>query len=96
MSFERFIHKRLPFNIFKVLTWSGLVFDVPSIQGRFIHNSGVDLSKILGGQTKILWGQKVLKGDKCMSVSQLLGMGHVPGLPQKATPMTHKADLAEA
>jgi len=34
--------------------------------------TGVDLSKILGGQTKIL-GEKVLKGDRCMSVSQLLG-----------------------
>ena len=35
--------------------------------------TGVDLSKILGGQTKILWGQKVVKSDKCMGVSQLLG-----------------------
>jgi len=30
------------------------------------------LTKILGGQTKILWG-KVVKSDKCMGVSQLLG-----------------------
>ena len=35
--------------------------------------TGVDLSKILGGQTKILGGQKVVKSDKCMGVSQLLG-----------------------
>jgi len=34
---------------------------------------GVDLSKILGGQTKIYGGQKVVKSDKCMGVSQLLG-----------------------
>ncbi len=34
--------------------------------------TGVDLSKILGGQTKILGGQKVVKSDKCMGVSQLL------------------------
>jgi len=34
----------------------------------------VDLSKILGGQTKILGrGQKVVKSDKCKGVSQLLG-----------------------
>jgi len=30
------------------------------------------LSKIFGGQTKILGGQKVVKSDKCMEVSQLL------------------------
>ena len=47
--------------------------------------TGVDLSKILGGQTKIL-GEKVVKSDKCMGVSQLLGE-HVPGLPPKSTPM---------
>ena len=28
------------------------------------------------------WGQKVVKSDKCMGVSQLLG-GHVPVLPPK-------------
>jgi len=33
---------------------------------------GVDLSKILGGQTKILWGE-VVKTDQCMGVPQLLG-----------------------
>src|SRR6218665_180032 len=43
--------------------------------------TGVDLSKIFGGQTKILWAnqnmgvQKVVKSDKCMGVSQLLGAG---------------------
>src|SRR6218665_4208753 len=41
--------------------------------------TGIDLSKVLGGQTKILGGQKEVKSDKCMGVSQLLG-GHVPGL----------------
>ena len=33
--------------------------------------SGLDLSKVLGGQTKILGG-KVVKSEKCMGVSQLL------------------------
>ena len=47
-------------------------------------NTGVDLSKILGRQTKIL-GEKVVKSDKCMDVSQLLGP--VPGHPPKSTPM---------
>jgi len=40
--------------------------------------TGVDFAKILGGQ-------KVVKSDKCMGDSQLLG--HVPGLPPKSTPM---------
>src|SRR6218665_61353 len=31
--------------------------------------TGVDLSKILGGKTKILVEQKVVKSDKCMAVS---------------------------
>jgi len=35
--------------------------------------TGVDLSKILGGQTKILGGTKGGKSDKCTGVSQLLG-----------------------
>jgi len=43
--------------------------------------TGIDLSKILGGQTKIL-GEKVIKSDKCIGISQLLGE-HVPGLPPK-------------
>jgi len=34
--------------------------------------SGIDLSKRLGGQTKILEGQMVVKSDKYMGVSQLL------------------------
>ena len=34
--------------------------------------TGVDLSEKLGGQTKIL-GEKVVKSDKYMGVSQLLG-----------------------
>ena len=39
------------------------------------------LVKKLGGQPKILGGQKVVKSDKCMGDSQLLGQGHVPGCP---------------
>ena len=38
------------------------------------------MSKILGGQTKILGEQKVVKSDKCMGDSQLL-VWYVPGLP---------------
>ena len=38
-----------------------------------VETTGVDLSKILAGQTKILGGQKVAKSDKCMGVSRLLG-----------------------
>ena len=34
--------------------------------------TGVDLSQILGGQSNKLGG-KVVKSDKCMGVSQLLG-----------------------
>jgi len=39
-----------------------------------VLGTGVDLSKILGGQTKIL-GEKVIKCKcyKCMRVSKLLG-----------------------
>ena len=50
--------------------------------------TGVDLSKILGGQTKILGGQKVVKSDKCMGVSQLLG-GMCPGCPPKVYAYEH-------
>src|SRR6218665_3367948 len=39
------------------------------------------LSKILGGQTKILGGRR-WKSDKCMGVSQLLGCA-CPGCPPK-------------
>src|SRR6218665_435577 len=38
-----------------------------------LESTGVDLSKILGRQTKILGRQKVVKSDKYMGVSQLLG-----------------------
>jgi len=41
--------------------------------------TGVDLSKILGGQ-------KVVKSDKCMGVSQLLG-ARARAAPPKSTPM---------
>ena len=45
--------------------------------------TGIDLSKILGGQTKI-FGEA--KGDKCMGVSQLLGV-RARAAPSKSTPM---------
>ena len=53
-------------------------------------DTGVDLSKILGGQTNILGGQKVVKSDKCMGVSQLLG-GRARAAPPKSTPMQVEA-----
>jgi len=43
----------------------------------------IDLSKILGGQTKIFGGQKVVKSD--MDISQLLG-ARTQAVP-KSTPM---------
>src|SRR6218665_540426 len=48
-------------------------------------DTGVDLSKILGGQTKIL-GENMVKSNKCMDVSQLLE-GTCPDCPLKSTPM---------
>ena len=47
--------------------------------------TGVDLSKILGGQTNILGGQKVVNSSKCMAVSQLLGAcaRAIPNVPSK-------------
>ena len=42
-------------------------------ESRAREITDVDLSKILGGKTKILGGQKVVKSDKCMGVSQLTG-----------------------
>ena len=53
---------------------------------RYLVYTGIDMSKILGEQTKIFWGQKMVKSGKCMGISQLLG-GHMPGLPPKSTPM---------
>src|SRR6218665_2322658 len=50
-----------------------------------ISHTGIDLSKILGVQTKLLGGQKVIKCDKCMGVYQLLGervRAAPPSLPQ--------------
>jgi len=47
--------------------------------------TGVDLSKILDGQFKIL-GEKVVKTDKCMVVSQLLG-ACARAAPPKSMPM---------
>jgi len=40
--------------------------------GASLTLTGVDLAKILGGQTKTL-GEKVVKSDKYMGDSQLLG-----------------------
>ena len=50
-----------------------------------IRATGVDLAKVLGGQTKILGGGKVVKSDKCMGVSELL-VGTCPGCTPKSTP----------
>jgi len=44
------------------------------------------LVKKLGGKTKILGGQKVVKSEKCMGISLLLG-GTCPGCPPKSMPM---------
>ena len=44
---------------------------VKHVQHKWTNvTTGVDLSKILSGQTKLLEGAK---SDKCMGVSQLLG-----------------------
>jgi len=42
----------------------------------------VDLSKILGGQTQILWGQNVVNTDKCMVVPRF--WGGAPGCPSQS------------
>src|SRR6218665_3468309 len=55
----------------------------------YTPGTGVDLSKILGGQTKIL-GEKVVKSDKCMGVSQLLGAR------SRAAPQSTPMDLGFA
>ena len=47
--------------------------------------TGVDFSKILGEQTKILGEQKEVNSDKCMGVSQLLGALALAA--PKSTPM---------
>ena len=43
------------------------------------------LVKNSGWANQNLGGQKVVKRDKCMGISHLLG--HVPGLPPESTPM---------
>jgi len=48
--------------------WWHIGFDAFRLEG-----AGIDLLKILGGQTKILGGQKVVISNKCMGDSQLLG-----------------------
>ena len=47
--------------------------------------TGVDLSKIVGGHWNT-GGQKVVKSDKCIGVSQLLG-ARARAAPHKSTPM---------
>jgi len=54
--------------------------------------TGIDLSKILGGQTKIFGMQKVVKSDKCMGVFQLLG-GTCPGCSPKSMPVTPRLPI---
>ena len=49
--------------------------------------TGVDLSKILEGQTQILGERNVVKTDKCMGVSRFFLGGRAPGLPPKSTTM---------
>ena len=66
------------------LTFYGSIFQ------RYSKCTGVDLSKILGGKTKISGGQKVVKSDKCMGGSQLLG-AHAWAAPSKSTPMSRCA-----
>jgi len=53
-----------------------------------IHCTGIDLAKILIGKTKIL-GEKVIKSDECMGVSQYLLGARAHGCPPKSTPMIH-------
>ena len=45
------------------------------------------LVKILGGQTKILWSQKMVKSNKCMCASQLLGARAQAAPSPKSTSM---------
>jgi len=46
------------------------------------RGTGVDLSKILGGKTKILLGKKVVNSDKMHGHFSIIE-GHMPGLPPK-------------
>ena len=62
---------------------------------RWLILTCVDLSKILDGQNKILGGQKVVKSDKCMGVSQLLGARARAAL-LKSTPMLIILSFPEA
>ena len=53
-----------------------------------IMATGVDLSTILVGQTKILGRkQKLVKSDKCMGNFSIIGGTCMPGLPPKSTRM---------
>src|SRR6218665_3653889 len=52
---------------------------------NLVETTGVDLSKILGGQTKILGGKR---WQKVINAWAFLDYwGHVPGLPPRSTPM---------
>ena len=54
---------------------------------QFVEHTGIDLSKILVGQTQIGGGQDVVKADKCMGVSRfILGGARARAAPQ-STPM---------
>ena len=54
--------------------------------------TGIDFSKIFGGQNKIL-GRKMVKSDKCMGVSQLLGAR--AGLPPKVYAYVCNTELSK-
>ena len=45
------------------------------------------LVKNIGGQSQIVWERNVVKTDKCIGVSQLLGGGRAPRLTPKSAPM---------
>ena|SRR6218665_791833 len=52
--------------------WLTVIISARWIMHRPTVPTGIDLTKILGGQTKILGG-KVVKSDKCMGYSHLFG-----------------------
>ena len=56
--------------------------------------TGVDLSKILGRQTKILEGKRWLKVINAWALLNYWGW-HVPGMPPKSTPMSQHTRYAQ-
>jgi len=52
----------------------------------WVRITDIDLSKILEGKTQILV-ENVVKTDKCMGVSQILGPRGARAAPPKSTPM---------